>query len=210
MNAAIFSKREEIANAITHGVGALLAIAGLVLLTVVAALEGSPWHVTSFTIFGSSLVILYSISTLYHALGNAKAKSLFRKFDHMAIFLLIAGTYTPFCLTILRGWLGWTVFGVVWLCTIIGIVLKIFFTGKGELISTLLYIALGWIVVLFIKPVYVNMSSAGFAFLLAGGGFYTVGAFFFIKDKISYYHSIWHLFVLGGSVFHFFAVLTLL
>jgi hemolysin III len=208
MNAAIFSKREEIANAITHGVGALLSVAGLVVLIVFAALQGSAWHVTSFSIFGSSLVVLYCMSTLYHALP--KAKSLFRKFDHMAIFLLIAGTYTPFCLTILRGWLGWTVFGVVWFCAITGIVLKIFYTGRGELISTLLYIAMGWIVVLFIKPVYAYMSPAGFVFLLAGGAFYTVGAFFFIKDKISYYHSIWHLFVLAGSIFHFFAVLTLL
>jgi hemolysin III len=203
-------KREEIANAITHGVGALLAFAALVLLIVFSALHGSAWHVSSFAIFGSTMVVLYVMSTLYHSLTHIRAKKLFRKFDHMSIFLLIAGTYTPFCLTTLRGWLGWTIFGIVWACAVGGIVLKAFHTGKGALISTILYIIMGWIIIFFIRPVYETMSTEGFSFLLLGGAFYTVGAFFFIREKIPYNHSIWHLFVLAGSIFHFFAVLSLL
>lgn len=210
MESVTFSKREEIANAITHGIGALLATAGLVLLVVFAALQGTVWHITSFAIFGSMLLLLYVMSTLYHSLTHLSAKRLFRKFDHMSIFLLIAGTYTPFCLTVLRGWLGWTLFGIVWFCAITGIVLKAFYTGKGELISTLLYVSMGWVVVLVIKPVYTFMSFDGFSFLLIGGACYTLGVFFFAKDKIPYNHTIWHLFVLGGSIFHFFAVLSLL
>jgi len=204
------TKGEEIANAITHGVGALLAIAGLVLLIVFSALQGSAWHISSFTIFGSTMVVLYIMSTLYHSLTHLKAKSLFRKFDHMSIFLLIAGTYTPFCLTVLRGWLGWTIFGIVWGCAIGGIVVKAFLTGKGELISTLLYILMGWIIIFFIKPVYNYMTLQGFLFLVIGGACYTLGAFFFVKEKIPFNHSIWHLFVIGGSTFHFFAVMSLL
>ena len=203
-------KREEIANAITHGIGALLAIGALVLLIVFSALQGSAWHVSSFTIFGSTMVVLYVMSTLYHSLTHIRAKKLFRKFDHMSIFLLIAGTYTPFCLTTLRGWLGWTIFGIVWGCAIGGIILKAFHTGKGALISTILYIIMGWIIIFFIRPVYETMSTEGFSFLLLGGAFYTLGAFFFIREKIPYNHSIWHLFVLAGSTFHFFAVLSLL
>jgi hemolysin III len=203
-------KREEIANAVTHGIGALLAIAALVLLVVFSALQGSAWHVSSFAIFGSTMVVLYVMSTLYHSLTHIRAKKLFRKFDHMSIFLLIAGTYTPFCLTALRGWLGWTIFGIVWACAIGGIIVKAFHTGKGALISTVLYIIMGWIIIFFIRPVYETMSAEGFSFLLLGGAFYTLGAFFFIREKIPYNHSIWHLFVLAGSTFHFFSVLSLL
>jgi len=205
-----FSKREEIANAITHGIGFLLAVSALALLIVFSALRGSAWHVSSFSIFGATLVVLYAMSTLYHSLTHLKAKKLFRKFDHMSIFLLIAGTYTPFCLTALRGWIGWTLFGIVWACAIAGIVAKAFHTGKGELLSTILYIVMGWVVIFFIKPVYAYMSPEGFTFLLIGGAFYTLGAYFFIKDKTRYFHSIWHLFVLGGSIFHYFAVVSLL
>jgi hemolysin III len=204
------TKGEEIANAITHGVGALLAIAGLVLLIVFSALQGTAWHISSFTIFGSAMVVLYVMSTLYHSLTHLRAKKLFRKFDHMSIFLLIAGTYTPFCLTVLRGWIGWTIFGIVWGCAIGGIVVKAFLTGRGELISTILYILMGWMIIFFIRPVYSYMSFQGFLFLIAGGAFYTLGAFFFMKEKIPYNHSIWHLFVIGGSIFHFFAVMSLL
>ena len=210
MKSVVTLKREEIANAITHGIGALLAISALVLLIVFSALQGSAWHVSSFTIFGSTMVILYVMSTLYHSLTHLRAKKLFRKFDHMSIFLLIAGTYTPFCLTALRGWLGWIIFGVVWACALGGIVVKTFYTGKGELISTMLYIVMGWIIIFFIRPVYESMPLQGFLFLLIGGAFYTLGAFFFIKEKIPFNHSIWHLFVLAGSTFHFFAVMSLL
>lgn len=204
------SKREEIANAITHGLGALMAIAALVILTVFSAIKGNAWHIVSFSVFGATLVILYLASTLYHSLTNEKVKILFRKFDHMSIYLLIAGTYTPFCLTVLNNWIGWTLFGIVWGSAILGIVLKAFFTGKNELLSTILYVVMGWVAVFAIKPLYDSVSLTSFILLMTGGVFYTAGTYFFTKDRIKYFHSIWHLFVLAGSTFHFFAVLNLL
>lgn len=201
---------EEIANAITHGIGAALAIAGLVLLLVKAAHTGTPWHITSFAIFGATMVILYIASTLYHALVPPRAKRTFRKFDHMSIYLLIAGTYTPFCLTLLNGWLGWIIFGTVWACAILGIVFKALHTGRAETISTILYMVMGWMVIFFIKPVYSGMTATGFTWLLLGGLAYSLGVVFFVLERIRFSHSIWHLFVIGGSTFHFFAVLTLL
>src|SRR3982751_5131464 len=146
MNKGLFSIKEEIANAITHGVGALLALAALVILIIIASLYGTPWHIVSFTIYGSALLILYLVSTLYHSLTHLGAKTLFRKFDHMSIFLLIAGTYTPFCLTVLTGWIGWTIFGITWTCAICGIILKAFHTGKYERLSTFLYVMMGWLI----------------------------------------------------------------
>ena len=205
-----FNKKEELINAITHGFGALLAIAALVILVVLSSIEGTPWHIVGFTIFGSALVILYAVSTLYHGFTNTSLKELFRKFDHMAIFLLIAATYTPFCLTVLSGWIGWTLFGVVWASAAGGIILKVFATGRYEALSTALYVAMGWLVVLFVKPVYSAISIEGFVFLMIGGAFYSIGVFFFVRDKVRYFHGIWHMFVLSGSFFHFFAVLTLL
>lgn len=210
MERVIQSRKEEIANAITHGIGALLSIAALVLLIIFAAMKGNVWHMVSFTVFGTALVILYLASTLYHSFTGEKIKRLFNKFDHMAIYLLIAGTYTPFCLSVLDGWVGWTLFGVIWGCAIIGIVMKVFFTGKKEMLSTILYIAMGWIAIIAIKPLYDAMPSSSFIFLMFGSAFYTVGTIFFIKDRITYFHSIWHLFVLAGSVSHFFSVVYLL
>lgn len=204
------TKREEIANAITHGLGALMAIAALVILTVFSVIKGSTWHAVSFPVFGATLVILYVASTLYHSFSNEKVKILFRKFDHMSIYLLIAGTYTPFCLTVLNNWIGWTLFGIVWGCAILGIVLKAFFTGKKELLSTILYVLMGWVALFAIKPLFDSVSLTTFILLMTGGVFYTAGTYFFTKDRIKYFHSIWHLFVLAGSTFHFFAVINLL
>lgn len=201
---------EEIANAITHGIGAALAIAGLVWLVVKAALVGNGWHVTSFAIFGASMVILYTASTIYHALAHRGAKRLFRKFDHMSIYLLIAGTYTPFCLTVLNGWIGWTIFGLMWACAILGIVFKSIYTGRKEIMSTMLYLIMGWAMVFFIKPVYSGMSGTGFLYLILGGAAYSLGVIFFLLERMKFSHSVWHLFVVGGSAFHFFSVLTLL
>jgi hemolysin III len=206
----IYSTREEIANAITHGLGALLAIAALVMLVVLAAIKGTVWHVVSFSLFGSTLVLLYFASTLYHSLTNLRAKNVFHKFDHIAIYLLIAGTYTPFCLTVLRGWIGWSVLGIVWSCAIVGTVLKAISVGKQVLLSTILYILMGWVILIAIKPLYTSMSTDGFILLVLGGVSYTLGTVFFIRDKVKYNHSVWHVFVLGGSVLHFFAVLSLL
>jgi hemolysin III len=203
-------KREEIANAVTHGVGTGLAIAALALLAIVSAIEGTVSHVVGFTIFGATMVILYLASTLYHSISNQKVKRLFRKFDHMSIFLLIAGTYTPFCLTALPGWIGWTVLSIVWVCAVTGIVVKAFHTGKFEGLSTFLYVVMGWLIIPAIKPLYQSVSFQTFLLLMLGGFFYTTGTFFFMKDNNRYYHSIWHLFVLAGSTFHFFSVISLL
>jgi len=210
MKKGFYSLGEEIANAITHGVGAGLAVAALVLLVIYASIYGNAWHIVSFSIFGSTLIILYMSSTLYHSLTNERAKRLFRKFDHISIFLLIAGTYTPFCLVSLQGWLGWTVFGIVWGCATVGIVFKSIHIGKLEMLSTIMYVLMGWVVVIAIKPLYSSMTQTGFALLVLGGISYTAGTIFFIKDKIKYFHSIWHIFVLGGSILHFFAVMSLL
>src|SRR6478752_6742423 len=206
----VYSTREEVANAITHGIGAALAIAALVVLVVFAAIRGNVWHVVSFTVYGSTLILLYFASTLYHSLTNLRAKGVFHKFDHISIYLLIAGTYTPFCLTALRGWIGWSVFGIVWSCAIFGAVLKSISVGKRVMMSTILYVMMGWVIIIAIKPLYNAMPYNGFLLLVAGGVSYTLGTIFFIRDQVKYNHSVWHIFVLGGSVLHFFSVLTLL
>jgi hemolysin III len=203
-------KHNELANAITHGVGACLAIAALAILVVFASLQGNVWHVVSFSVFGSTLVLLYFASTLYHSIPFERTKPLFRKFDHMAIYLLIAGTYTPYCLVTLRGNLGWILFGVIWGSAVLGITLKAFFTGKKELLSTIFYVIMGWAAVFAFNPLHELLSPSGFWLLIVGGLCYTAGTFFFIRDKVKYNHSIWHLFVLAGSIFHFFSVMTLL
>lgn len=208
---SVFKQNEEIANAITHGIGVLLSIAALVILIVYSSLEGTAWHVVGFTVFGSTLVVLYTASTLYHAFKHVRVKRLFRKFDHMSIFLLIAGTYTPFCFVALPGWIGWTIFGITWACAAVGIVMKAFYTGANERLSTLMYVLMGWLIVPAIKPLYHAISAETFSWIMAGGFFYTAGTYFFLKDTTrQFYHSIWHLFVLAGSICHFLAVLNLL
>ncbi|SKC85724.1 PAQR family membrane homeostasis protein TrhA [Ohtaekwangia koreensis] len=209
MGSAVSTRKEELANAITHGLGAVLAMAGLVLLIVLAVIYGSTLQVVSFTVFGATMVMLYLASTLYHSIPHQRAKVFFRKVDHMSIFLLIAGTYTPFCLS-LHSWIGWTMFGLIWGCALVGIVLKAFFTGKKELLSTILYVVMGWLGILIFKQLYDTIPFSSFVFLILGGVFYTAGTFFFIKDKTRYFHSIWHLFVLAGSTAHFFSVIGLL
>jgi len=196
---------EELANAITHGIGVLLAIVGLVLLV----LRADDSSLASFAIYGSTLILLYLASTLYHSLIFTGARKLFRKFDHMAIFLLIAGTYTPFCITALDGWMGWALLAAVWSFAILGIVMKSMFTGRFEWLSVSIYILTGWMVILAIKPIYDTLTVAGFAFLVAGGLAYTVGTLFYMAKRVPYAHSIWHLWVLAGSVLHYFSVLTL-
>jgi hemolysin III len=197
---------EEIANAITHGTGALLAMAGSVFLLASSDARVMP----GAAIYGVTLVVLYLTSTLYHSLIFTRARHLFRKFDHMAIFLLIAGTYTPFCLSALSGWLRWTMLGGVWGCAVLGIVLKSLFTGRIEWLSLGIYIVSGWMVIGAIKPIYHFLSPGGFALLVCGGVAYTVGTIFYASKRIPYGHSIWHVWVLAGSALHFFAVMTLL
>lgn len=209
MEENFYTKKEEIVNAITHGVGAALAIAALVVMIILAAKYGNAWYVVSFIIYGVTQILLYIESTLYHSFPNGRVKRLFRKFDHMSIFILIAGTYTPFCLTVLRGPIGWTIFGIVWGCTILGIILKCFNTGKYEKLSTFLYIAMGWVIIFAIKTLYLEMHLWGFVLLVIGGVAYTAGTYFFLNNRIKYNHGIWHLFVLAGSICHFFAVISL-
>ncbi|HET9486208.1 MAG TPA: hemolysin III family protein [Chryseosolibacter sp.] len=196
---------EEIANAITHGIGAALAIAGFVVLILFS--EGH--EILSYSIYGVALVMLYLASTLYHSLVFTRVGKLFRKFDHMAIFLLIAGTYTPFCLHVLHGWLSWVLLGTVWLLATAGIVLKAMFTGRFEWLSTAIYILTGWLVIFAIKPIYQSLPLQSFVLLIAGGLAYTIGTAFYVKSKIPYFHMVWHLWVLAGSILHFFSILTL-
>jgi len=205
-NVEKFSIREEIANAVIHGIGALLSIVALVLLVVFSAINKQPWSIFSSIIYGSSLIILYSASTLYHSFQNKKVKELFEIFDHSAIYILIAGTYTPFALITLNGRLGWILFSVVWILAAIGILFKIFFVKKFMILSTLLYIAMGWLVVFAMGPLVENLDFWGLFWLVIGGVLYTLGTIFYIWRKIPYHHAIWHLIVLAGSICHFFSV----
>jgi hemolysin III len=201
------TRGEEIANAIIHGLGALLAIAGLVLMTVFAAMNGTAMHVVAVSIFGATLVMLYLASTIYHAITNVRAKRVLQILDHSAIYLLIAGTYTPFTLVSVGGAWGWTVFGIVWGMAAAGIVFKAFFTGRYEFVAVGMYLVMGWLVVVAIKPLWASMDAWGLAWIALGGLSYTVGVVFYLWHRLPFAHSIWHLFVLGGSVCHFFAVL---
>jgi hemolysin III len=198
---------EEIANAITHGIGALLSIAGLVILVVFASIKGNAWHIVSFSIFGTCLVLLYTASTLYHSFRSARVKKVFRIMDHAAIFLLIAGTYTPFTLTLLRGAWGWTLFGLVWGMGLAGVVFKVFFVNKFNIISTIIYLLMGWMIIFAANPLMASVPTGGLYWLAAGGAAYSLGTIFYLWEKLPYSHMVWHLFVLGGSVCHFFAVL---
>lgn len=201
---------EEIANSITHGIGAALSVAGLVVLVVFAALYGDAWRVVSFSIYGGTLVILYLISTLYHSFTNPEVKRLFQVFDHCSIYLLIAGTYTPITLISLRGPLGWTLFGLIWGLALSGIALKIFFIGRLKALSIVLYLAMGWLIVFALKPLITMLDRGLIMWIVIGGLSYTLGMIFYGAKKIPYHHSVWHLFVLGGSVSHFLGMLLYL
>jgi hemolysin III len=209
-NVEDFSKGEEITNAILHGIGAGLAIAALVVLVVFASIRGNVWHIVSFSVYGATLVILYMSSTLYHSFRQGKAKDVFEIFDHSSIYLLIAGSYTPLALVALRGPLGWTIFGIVWGISVVGIVFKAFWVKKFVILSTVLYLTMGWLIIIAIKPLMSFMTNAGIVFLVLGGVLYSLGTIFYVWRKIKYHHAIWHLFVLGGSICHFFTILLLL
>lgn len=200
---------EELANTLTHGVGAFIAMVGLVILVVIATYQGGVKHVVSFSIFGGMMVVLYSISTLYHGTRKERLKKVFRMLDHMSIYLFIAASYTPFCLLLLKGPFQWAALGMVWTCAILGVVMKGFHTGKKEVLSTILYIAMGWISIVVIKPLFNLLSVEGFVLLMGGGLLYTLGTIFYLKENMKYNHTVWHLFVLGGSTLHYFSVLTL-
>lgn len=204
---AIQSPGEEIANSVTHGIGAALSIAALVLLVVFASKYGDAWRVVSFSIYGTTLIFLYLASTLYHSFSGKRTKRIFRILDHSSIYLLIAGSYTPVALVSLRGPWGWSIFGIVWAMAIGGIITKIFLMGKLEVVSVLFYVAMGWIIVIAFKPVIQTVPAGLIAWLLIGGFSYTLGVVFYAWERMPYHHTIWHLFVLGGSISHFFGML---
>lgn len=199
---------EEIFGAVSHGIGGLLAIAGTVVLIVLSAVYGGAWEVVSSCIYGASLIILYTMSTLYHAITHKKAKAFFRIMDHNTIFFLIAGTYTPFTLVTLRGALGWVLFGIIWGAAILGIVLNSIDLEKFKKISVVAYLVMGWAIIFAIKPFYESVEKISLIFLIIGGVLYSVGVIFYKIKKVKYFHAVWHLFVIAGSIFHYFAVLT--
>jgi hemolysin III len=198
---------EEIANSVTHGVAALASVAALPILLVVAVARGDRWQVVGGAIFGSTLVMLYLASTLYHALPHRRAKRVFRVLDHSAIYLLIAGTYTPFALGALRGPWGWSLLGAVWTLAALGIITKATLGFRFPRLSTAVYVAMGWLALIAVQPLLAHVGLAGLMWLLAGGLCYTAGVVFFAWERLRYGHMVWHLFVAAGSVCHFFAVL---
>jgi hemolysin III len=198
--------REEWWNAFTHGIGAVLGALGGATLLVLAALHGDPWRIAGVAVFSATLVLLYAASTLYHAETAPSRKARLRVLDHASIYLLIAGTYTPFTLLPLRGGWGWSLFGVVWGLAVVGTVAKLFWTGRFDRLSTLLCVGMGWVVVVAIGPLLENLGTASLAWLVAGGVVYTLGTLFYLAERVPFAHAIWHLFVLGGSTCHGLAV----
>ncbi|MDD2331996.1 MAG: hemolysin III family protein [Candidatus Cloacimonetes bacterium] len=201
---------EEIANSITHGTGVGLSIAALVILVVFAARQSDAWKVVAYSIYGAMMILMYLSSTLYHAFPQPTIKRFLRILDHSSICLLIAGTYTPVTIGLMRGGWGWTLFGLIWGFAIIGINLQIFVMGKLKWMSTVMYVMMGLMILIAIKPLTEQAPSGLITWLGIGGACYLVGVIFYIWRKLPYHHSLWHLFVLGGSISHFFGMLTLL
>ena len=201
-------RSEERANVLTHGLGALAAVVGGGVLVALVARYGDGWQLTGAIVFGLSLVLLYVASTWYHAISDPLTKARLKVFDHCAIYLLIAGTYTPFTLVSLRGSWGWGLFAAIWTLALAGVVFKLFYTGRFKLLSTAIYIAMGWLVVVAIKPLLGALDAWTFGWLLAGGLCYTLGTVFYHRPSLRYSHAIWHLFVVAGSVCHYIAVMA--
>jgi hemolysin III len=202
-----YSFAEEVAHAATHGLGLILSIAALAVLVVFSGLRGDAWHVVSVSVYGATLVLLYGASTVYHASWSPRTKGVFRTIDHAAIYLLIAGTYTPFVLVNMRGGWGWSLFGVVWGLALVGVTLEALALPWTRYVSIVLYVGLGWIIAIAIKPLVSSVPRGGIVLMLLGGLAYTGGLFFYGWKRLPYHHAIWHVAVLLGSTFHFFAVL---
>ncbi|WP_309671117.1 hemolysin III family protein [Gemmatimonas sp.] len=204
----VVSLREELANAVTHGVGLVLSLIGMPILILAAMNRGERATVVGASVFGATLIALYAASTLYHAIPHPTLKQKLRVVDHAAIYLLIAGTYTPFTLGVLRGTWGWTLFGIVWTLAALGVLFKVVF-GSGAMakLSTVIYVAMGWVIIIAIKPLMASMAHAGLMLLVAGGLCYTGGVIFYVDRRRAWTHPVWHLFVMGGSICHYFAVL---
>lgn len=208
ITAELRAQREELASALTHGVGAAAALAGGAVLVTLAALYGNAWQLGAAIVFGVCLLLLYLASTLYHAITHPVLKGRLKVFDHCAIYLLIAGTYTPFTLVPLRGTLGWSLFAAIWTLALAGVIFKLFFTGRFKRLSTLIYIAMGWLVLVAIKPVLAALDAWTFGWLMAGGIAYTLGTYFYHRESVPFSHAIWHLFCIVGSVCHYIAVMA--
>lgn len=198
---------EEIAHAVTHGLGILLAIAGLTVLVAYSTRYGDSRHIVGSAIFGSTLVLMYTASTLYHSIPLPRARKVLRIIDHTMIYFLIAGSYTPFTLVTLNGPWGWTLFGITWGLALAGVVFKVFATGRLQKLSLAIYLSMGWCVVVAIRPLIGALATGGLVLLVIGGLCYTGGVVFYVRERLRYHHAIWHVFVLAGSVFHYFAVL---
>ena len=193
-------------NAWTHLVGTMLSISGALVLITLAALMGDPWKIVSVSIFGATLILLYSASTLYHSL-RGRAKTILRKLDHLSIYLLIAGTYTPFCLVTLRGVWGWTLFGIVWGLALIGMLQEIRPRSEARILSLVIYAVMGWVIVIATGPLLDHLEATGLVLLAAGGLLYTGGIVFYaFDDRFRHWHGIWHLFVIGGSLLHYLTI----
>jgi hemolysin III len=204
---ARYSFGEEIANSVTHGVGWLLSVCGLAVLVTIAAITGGALRVTSCAVFGATLVLLYTASTLYHALPSERAKHVFRVLDHSSIFVLIAGTYTPLALVAVGGPWGWSLFGAIWALAAVGVLLNTIAHGRWRWLSITLYVSMGWMVVIAIRPLMAAVSTGVLALIVAGGLAYTLGLSFYGWRRLPYGHAVWHLFVLAGSVLHYLAIL---
>lgn len=197
---------EEIVNSISHGIGALLSIVALIVLVMVAAKQEDTLHLISFSIYGSTLILMYLSSTLYHSFSNPRIKNIFARFDHVSIFLLIAGTYTPILLTNIRGVWGWSLFGVIWGIALTGAIIRAIYLTRFRKLMVVVYLLMGWLFILAGKQVYISLPTVSLTFLLLGGVAYSVGVIFYMWRNLPYSHGIWHLFVLAGSILHFFAI----
>jgi hemolysin III len=206
-NTHTFTKGEEIANSITHGIGIPLSAAALTLLIVFSSMYGNVEHIVTFSIYGATMLFLYLASTLLHSFPEGRVKDLFEIFDHSSIYFFIAGSYTPFMLIVVKGWVGWTLLVVVWSLAIGGTIFKCFFVKKYLYVSTLLYVLMGWLIVLAWKPLASNLSTTGLILLVIGGVIYSLGSIFYIWRGFKYHHAVWHLFVIAGSSLHFFCIL---
>jgi len=203
----LYTVSEEIAHVLTHGLGLLLSLGGLVVLVVTASLRGDAWHVAGCAVFGATLVLLYAASTLYHGISSPRAKRVLRQLDHSAVYLLIAGTYTPFTLVNLRGSWGWTLLALVWSFAILGIALQVAIPRRARRVSVPLYLAMGWLIVIALEPLVRSVHPGGLVLLVLGGLAYTLGVVFYVWRRLPYNHAVWHVFVLIGSICHFSCVL---
>ena len=202
-----YSSGEEIANSITHGIGVILAIVALGVLAFFSGRYGNVWHIVSVCIYGTTLILLYTASTLYHSIQQPRVKIILQTLDHSAIFLLIAGTYTPFTLVSLRGPWGWSLFGVIWGLAVLGMLFQLSSLRHWRTASIVLYLCMGWVVIVAIKPLIASVATGGIIFLVLGGVAYTSGVLFYKQKSLKYHHAVWHLFVLTGSIMHFLAIL---